>query len=152
MNQRTRAEKAERQARRADRASTLRSMGDASSWLALPMTKARRTSIGRRAEPRRSERERDPGYMDKVRALPCCARHLGSCFGAVEADHAGARPAGRKASDGTCIPLCRSHHRQRTDFTGDFRDFDQARMRAFLVAAIAHTQTVVAQSGGIEAA
>ena len=61
------------------------------------------------------------------------------CDGPIEADHAGARPAGRKADDATCIPLCMLAHRQRTDFAGPFRAWDRVTMRGFLAAAIAST-------------
>lgn len=69
----------------------------------------------RRPATRKSGRVRDPGYMQRVRGLRCCAFTLwpwAICDGSVEAHHAGARAAGRKADDDTCIPLCTGHHRQ----------------------------------------
>lgn len=92
-----------------------------------------------RKTPRRSERERDVDYMMWVKRQLCCARTIPGhhCAGPIEADHAGWRPLGRKASDNTCIPLCQLGHRQRTDFSGPFRDWNKAQMREWLDTAIA---------------
>jgi hypothetical protein len=66
----------------------------------------------------------------------------GKCSGPIEADHAGRRGLSRKADDRTCIAICRLHHRQRTDFSGPFKTWDQAQMRTFLEDAITwHTET-----------
>jgi hypothetical protein len=83
--------------------------------------------------------------MERVRSLPCCAIGVDghACDGPMEADHAGARPLGRKASDTTCIPLCRLAHRQRTDFSGPFRSWDKDRMRDWLATKIEETQRVL---------
>lgn len=100
----------------------------------------RRRWIGRRREkPRRSERERDLVHLDLVHRLPCYAAstipgHV--CEGGIEADHAGARPLGRKAHDDTAIPLCSLAHRQRTDFSGPFRSWTKDRMREWLARGI----------------
>jgi hypothetical protein len=86
-------------------------------------------------------RPRDPAYMAWVRRQPCCARvfsHL--CSGPIEADHAGRRSAGRKADDRTCIPLCRRHHRERTDFSGAFKTWNAQDMRYWLNLMIARHQ------------
>lgn len=102
----------------------------------------RRTRLRpRRATPRRSERVRDLAYLAWVHTQPCAARGVAGhrCDGPIEADHAGERPAGRKADDATCIPLCMLGHRQRTDFAGPFRAWDRETMRGFLAAAIAST-------------
>lgn len=92
-------------------------------------------------------RERDFVYMGWVKQQPCMAIGMSQCIGAVEADHAGERPMGRKAPDDTCIPLCNHHHRQRTDFSGPFRPWDKQRMRAWLDDCIATTRTRYAVRG-----
>lgn len=86
-------------------------------------------------------RERDFDYMGWVKQQPCAAATLSACEGPVEADHAGRRGVGQKADDSTCIPLCSSHHRQRTDFSGVFRDWDRERMRYWLIGEIASANT-----------
>lgn len=91
----------------------------------------------RRSAPRRSDRVRDPEHMRIVRKLPCAVRTTlptasTKCTGRVQADHAGQRPYGRKADDATCIPLCRHHHGERTDFTGTFKGWTREQMRAWL--------------------
>lgn len=88
-------------------------------------------------------RARDPAYMAWVRIQPCCARvfsHLTLCRGPIEADHAGRRGVGQKADDRTCIPLCRQHHRERTDFSGAFKEWSGTRMRLWLNVMIARCQ------------
>lgn len=106
-----------------------------------PAPKAARRRMGRRVEPRRSERVRDAGHMARVRELPCAAGDLlgdeARCSGRIEADHAGLRAMGRKASDDSTIPMCSLHHRERHDFAGVFRDWSRAQMRAWLDAQIA---------------
>lgn len=110
----------------------------------------RRKSPLRRRKPMRATgktkyraRPRDLEYMRWVKRQPCAVRSLWAqwptvegeswtCRGSVEADHAGRRGIGRKADDDTCIPLCQAHHRQRTDFSGVFRNWDQALMRGWL--------------------
>lgn len=94
----------------------------------------------RRATPRRSGRVLDPDFMAWVRGQSCLLAHVGGCQGRVEADHAGPRPLGRKASDDTTIPLCTGHHRQRTDARGYFAGFSAAAMREWCAVAIANTQ------------
>jgi hypothetical protein len=113
----------------------------------------RRTRLkSKRATPRRSSRVRDEAWLAEVRRLPCCAPFAyplamvdpwTPCRGRVEADHAGARPLGRKASDDTAIPLCQRHHRERTDYSGHFKGWDAARMREWCDWKIAETQTTV---------
>lgn len=106
----------------------------------------------RRPEIRRSERVRDPAYMELVRALPCALSWLSAlegapaiwaCLGPVEADHAGPRPLGRKCHDRETIPLCSRHHRQRTDYRGYFRGWDGARMRQWCDEQIANARAKV---------
>lgn len=87
-------------------------------------------------------RARDLDYMKWVKRQPCAARLLDpdGCYGHVEADHAGRRGYGQKADDRTCIPLCSTHHELRGSFHGVFRDWDQARMRAWLAETVEITQ------------
>lgn len=94
----------------------------------------------KRAKPRRSGRVMDWSYLQAVRELPCLLQDVGGCIGATEADHAGERPLGRKASDDTAIPLCRLHHWARTDYSGPFYGLDARGMRLVLVTAIAETR------------
>lgn len=101
----------------------------------------------RRATPRRSGRVYDVEFRAWCRHQPCAVRdeapdpnRLTTCGGRVEADHQGARAAGRKADDETCVPLCRAHHRQRTDHSGAFRELDQEQLRAWRGRAIERTQ------------
>lgn len=116
----------------------------------------------KRSTPRRSGRVRDEAWLAEVRRLPCCGpphqppfgsisrEEWNRCEGPVEADHAGARPIGRKASDDTAIPLCSRHHRMRTDYSGCFAHFDATRMRAWCDERIAETRvTVTAQLAGV---
>ncbi len=89
--------------------------------------------------------------MIAVKKLPCCVRHaphdllsknlITPCSGRVEADHAGRHGLGQKADDRTCIPMCRAHHRERTDYRGTFRGFDANDMRRFCAWAIEATGT-----------
>jgi len=97
---------------------------------------------------------RDREYLLAVKGLPCLLEgtHFAvvrdgdfydvafPCEGPVEADHAGARPLGRKCNDVEAIPLCRLHHRQRTDGTGLFAGVSREALRMWLTTAIAETQ------------
>lgn len=101
-------------------------------------------------------RERDVEFMQWARRQPCIVRLLEPgtfiaadrnadrkitvCTGHVEADHAGDRGLGQKADDATCVPLCRNHHRERTDHMGAFRSLNRDELRAWRAAAIVHTQ------------
>lgn len=108
----------------------------------------RRTPLrARRPTPRRSERVRDQSYLELVHRLTCCAIGLPGhrCEGPIEADHAGERPRGRKASDDTTIPLCRLAHRERTDHTGVFRSWTRDEMRSWLAEQVARTQAMAAK-------
>jgi hypothetical protein len=70
-----------------------------------------------------ARRPRDVGRMLFVKSLYC---YVGSVYGSedcsrvIEAHHAGKRGLGQKAPDDTCIPLCRRHHQQATDYSGFF--------------------------------
>jgi hypothetical protein len=111
-----------------------------------------RRRLFRRRPARRSayrRRIRDIDFMIFVKRLRCCARHLGPCLGPVEADHVGPRGLGQKSDDRFVIPLCTGHHRARTDFSGVFKNFDQAAMRSFVVQALVQTQTAAIRCGVI---
>lgn len=96
-----------------------------------------------RGDTKYRRRPRDGAYMGWVRWQSCCARVFAQtpCYGNVEADHAGRRGIGQKADDRTCIPLCRNHHRERTDFSGAFKGWTQNGMRVWLNIMIEKHQT-----------
>lgn len=120
-------------------------------------TPIRRTPMRRhRGSTKYSRRPRDLEFMGWARRQPCIVRELapGSfmrasvtqtattpCTGHVEADHMGARGLSQKADDNTCVPMCRQHHRERTDHTGTFRPLTRDELRAWRAVAIEHTQT-----------
>lgn len=74
-------------------------------------------------------RPRDTPYMLWVKSLSCAVlefwmpweHEIGTCDGPIQADHMGRRGIGQKAADDTCAPMCRRHHRERTDHSGVFR-------------------------------
>lgn len=119
-------------------------------------TPLRRSRMSRKPKPNSyNTRERAFEFMGWVKQQPCMVQvfiDLGTfgfgshviaasrCEGVVEADHAGSRGIGRKASDYTTIPLCTKHHFERTNFAGAFAFFKQEHMRAFLASAIQYTQ------------
>jgi hypothetical protein len=70
------------------------------------------------------------------------------CGGVIEADHMGDRALGRKADDRTCAPMCRDHHRERTDHTGTFKHIDRETERGWRARAIERTQTLYAERHG----
>lgn len=108
-------------------------------------TRLKRSRLkARRGKARRSERERDEAYLNRVRDLPCCAASLGPyCLGVIDPDHMGQRPMGRKCSDYETAPLCRAHHRARTDFFGPFTNWTYDQMRSWLDGKIAETQAAL---------
>lgn len=53
------------------------------------------------------------------------------CGGRVQADHMGERAFGKKADDTTCVPICRNHHGERTDYRGVFKNWTKVEMRQF---------------------
>jgi hypothetical protein len=119
------------------------------------MTLRRRTPL-RRVSMRRGQsstayarRDRDFDYMGLVKQLPCLLEGVdgaGYCDGAVEADHAGLdRGLSQKADDTTCIPLCRQHHRDRTESTGLFAALTKDERRAWRRWAIGATTLRVAE-------
>jgi hypothetical protein len=111
----------------------------------------RKTPLRSRGRTKYAHRPRDLEYMQKVRKLPCVVRcwdaavigepsRRTTCWGRVEADHAGERALGQKSADNTTISLCRAHHRERTDYHGTFAGFGVAQMRAFCDWAIGVTR------------
>ena len=83
------------------------------------------------------DRDRHVPYMLWVKRQPCLMRGVwGTCYGPVEADHAGQRGMSHKAHDSTCIPLCRQHH-----MASRFPiSWGKAQRAAWLHAAIVYTQ------------
>jgi hypothetical protein len=69
----------------------------------------------------------------------------------VQADHAGRRGTGQKAPDKTVIPMCETHHACRDGFTGDFKNWDQAKMRAWLADQVEYHQMEYARHLTLEA-
>lgn len=108
--------------------------------------KAKGKPPAKRKTQRRSERRRSRSYLYAVRGLPFCMvgwdgdKGPTPCGGIIEADHAGVRPVGRKADDDTAIPMCTSHHRERTDYAGTFDGYTAAEMRQFCDDAIFYTR------------
>ena len=94
--------------------------------------RARLRPVSKTKKYRRRSRRMD--FMAYILFQPCVlqdASGAGKCWGRVQADHAGSRPYGQKAPDDTCIPLCTKHHRDRTDYTGYFKGWRGAQMRAW---------------------
>lgn len=112
-----------------------------------PMRRTQQRAPRQRTKYRSRPRETD--YMLGVKRLPCAALLVPGhrCTGPIEADHAGPRGIGRKAHDSTVIPLCQQAHRERTDFSGPFRGWDQAQMREFLAGRIIQTQRFMRARG-----
>lgn len=65
------------------------------------------------------------------------------CARPVEADHAGRRALSRKCPDDETIPLCGQHHHDRGHFTGPFKGWTRAQMRAWLDRQIEITRELV---------
>ena len=93
----------------------------------------------------------DPTYRAKVRSLPCCARSLSQCFGRIDPHHAGwdhskgeGKGTGIKATDSTCVPLCRRHHQQLEWLQGPFSDWDKASRRLWVTDRIEETRAAIA--------
>lgn len=86
-------------------------------------------------------------YMAFVRTLPCAARFISPCSGAMHAHHAGKRPGvGMKCSDFETIPLCRGHHDAWHAGFPPFRYWAQAARREWADENIAFTRKVFADS------
>lgn len=104
--------------------------------------KRRKPMRAKRAAPRKSERKRDPRFLEFVRERPCIAMGLTDtrCLGRVHAHHAGPRPHGRKADDDTCIPLCAKHHARYHDTGKVFPSLNKEEHRMWFEAAIRYTR------------
>lgn len=108
----------------------------------------------KRSTPRTSERVIDVEYRELVKTLPCrvavtMPQYARDCYGPIDPDHAGKRTAmGRKESDLSCVPVCRHHHTERTDFSGPFKGWTGPQMREWLDEQIAATASDVAALRG----
>lgn len=95
----------------------------------------RRTRLRARSKTKKyARRERGWDFMAYILKQPCAVRHgnvvvIHPCEGRVQADHAGTRGLGVKSADDTCIPLCRKHHGERTDYKGFFKNWKGPQMR-----------------------
>lgn len=92
-----------------------------------------------------SERERDFEFMGWIKLQRCILADVegaGPCTRGwcVEADHAGDRGYSQKSHDRETIPLCRKHHRDRTESDGYFRGWSKARKREWRHERIAEWQ------------
>lgn len=94
----------------------------------------------KRATQRRSDRRRNPGYMAKVRTLPCLLVKEHTCEGRIEVDHLGPRPLGRKCHDDETGPMCHLAHYLRTNYLGYFAGFTAVEMREWCDEGIAITR------------
>ena len=84
-----------------------------------------------------AKRDRDFDYMGWVKWQRCCvAVEMGSdeyCSGGfADADHAGGRGLGVKCPDDETIPMCATHHAQRTTYRGYFDGWVADQMRTWL--------------------
>lgn len=126
--------------------------------------------IVRRPRPPKTKyrtRPRAFDYMGWVKQQPCIVRTLAeieaaetgrggdliialsNCGGVVEADHTVNGGMSHKGPDALCVPICTQHHRERTDFSGAFKFFTKATMRAFTSTAVQLTQNR-ARAAGVE--
>jgi hypothetical protein len=63
-----------------------------------------------------AKREKEaPGYLDKVRSLPCCVCGAPPRSEAHHLKSAGRRGMGQKAANRWSVPLCSEHHTKGTD-------------------------------------
>ncbi len=138
LRSRTPAQRAERMARRDDRARVLVAAGLASP----PAAPAQRKGIrARRATPRRSSFFAVPDYHAHLAALPC-AFGFGLCPGQPievhhQREHGG---ASLRRPDTHAIPACRQCHRARHDGTRQFKGSTQQQRRDIESALIATHQ------------
>lgn len=89
----------------------------------------------------------DPGYLEFVRTLPCCApgcfrrfRHGQRLVWHIEAHHVTGAGMGKKARDDEAMPLCRQHHRDLHEFTGPFAGWTREVRQQWQLAKIADTR------------
>jgi hypothetical protein len=101
------------------------------------------------------DRPRNYDYMAFVKTLLCAAETYAMpwepndtpCYGAIEADHMGKRPVGRKADDLTCGPLCTQHHTERGAHTGVFKYANKAQLREWMDGVVEQTQALYRARG-----
>ncbi len=126
-------------------------------------TRMARTSIRRKAKPNSyNTRERAPeAWWVFVKSQRCIVSHFAEyaaaidparpkqtpCGGVIEADHLGPHGLSHKGEDRLVAPICTQHHRERTDHSGAFRDFDREDMRDFVSIAIQHTHALAERAG-----
>ena len=109
----------------------------------LRRTALKRSPLRRKPPRRLRGPKADAAYLERVRGLPCCARHLGPCNGPIHAHHALGVSA--KANDSTAIPLCGlEHHRAWHDHNGDFRGWSREKRRTFELLCIGLTKAMLA--------
>ena len=99
--------------------------------------------------PKPTGRRRDRAYLLWVKSLPCLFAGEHGCRGATEAHHAGRRPHNRKCDDTEVVPLCPRAHRDYEYASGVFKGMDLYARRAWAERAIAITQALWAQRGGV---
>lgn len=122
------------------------------SWLERSKPLKRSKPI-RRKLPRRVTRPgpgSDPGYLAKVRRLPCArprisldGHHDLDCEGDVVAHH-----AGPKSNDSTAVALCVKHHQQWHDGNGIFRRWRKVDRRNWAEALIDDTRRIILEDAG----
>jgi hypothetical protein len=105
----------------------------------------------RRTKPRRGP-IRDKAFKRLIRSLPCLLFRwpgAGNCRGRVDPDHLGhdgeIKSTGQQADDTTCVPMCRAHHRQRTDHSGFFADWSDEQREHWRRWALGKTQLAIAE-------
>lgn len=102
----------------------------------------RKTRLRPRSKTKKyARRVRDTDFMAFIAKQPCDLSFTGKCYGRVQVDHAGDRAYGQKSADNETIPLCRSHHGERTDGNrGYFKGWNGERMREWRRARVYHYQ------------
>lgn len=97
----------------------------------------------------------DPVFKAWVKTQRCRMHMQDPCvdgFG-VDPHHAGKKPGmGMKADDGTCIPMCRKHHRAWHDLAPLFRRMSREQRDAWRERQIDFTQKGFADDWGAKAA
>lgn len=96
-----------------------------------------------------ARRPRDTPYMLWVKTQPCLLADAPghTCWGPIEADHAGHQVWSRKAADNTCVSLCKRGHEERSLGHGFFWPLAKAERWAWRAAAIEHTQALARSQG-----
>ncbi len=109
-----------------------------------PLKRTRsRTSPGRKASTRTTtSRSKDPAYLAQVRGLGCYLfmDPVSTCFGPIDAHHAGRKGVGQKCSDYETHGFCRKHHDAWHSHNDLFKGWTRDERRLFANIAIAFTQ------------